>query len=216
MGDNKGFLTPADREFLRGEKDFTGKNAKQMRYQRRSSIRERTRDAFHDFSLLFKKLDESEREKVAEQVELRGEKRVMGGPRPPSVAVTDAIAFFYFLHEGQKQFEMSLHRALRDALRQENPSSIHQHVDVDLNLRQWSREDIQVLKERIEDGGTDALNRAEQDFLLELVPVDVLAVALDEQINPPQIRPGSGSEDEQADQPCPGDDSQDEDRSERQ
>lgn len=64
MADQKGFLTEADREFLRGEREYTGENAKQMRYQRRQSIRERTRGAFRDFALLHDELDKTERNKI--------------------------------------------------------------------------------------------------------------------------------------------------------
>lgn len=62
MTAHKGFLTDADKEFLRGEKEYSGENAAQMRYQRRQAIRERTRNACRDFSLL---LDELEPEEVA-------------------------------------------------------------------------------------------------------------------------------------------------------
>lgn len=191
MGDNKGFLTPADREFLRGEKEFSGDNAKQMRYQRRRSIRDRTRDAFRDFSLLFETLDDDELETIAEQSEMRGGGRAMGGPRPPDPSVTDTLAFIYLLHEGQEQFEMSLHRALGDVLRQADQSLFWK---IDLDFEQWSGEDIRVLKGKVEEGDIDALSRAEQDFLLERVPVDVLAAALDKQITPPHTRPSERGE----------------------
>lgn len=63
MSEN-GFLTERDRKFLLGEKEYTGKNAKQLRYQTRRAIRERTRAAFRDFSLLYDALDEEERNKI--------------------------------------------------------------------------------------------------------------------------------------------------------
>lgn len=59
--DKKGFLTPADRKFLRGEKEYDSKHS---RYERRKSIRERTRGAFRDFALLTEQLPKNEREKI--------------------------------------------------------------------------------------------------------------------------------------------------------
>lgn len=64
MSEEKGFLTEVDRAFLTGEKEYTGDNAKQLRYQRRQAIAERTRQAFHDFALLYDVLDEHERNRI--------------------------------------------------------------------------------------------------------------------------------------------------------
>lgn len=64
MAEYKGFLTETDREFLRGEKEYSGENAKQMRYQRRRSIRERSRGALFDMQLLFNELSDREIEKI--------------------------------------------------------------------------------------------------------------------------------------------------------
>lgn len=64
MSDERGFLTETDRAFLTGEKEYTGENAKQLRYQRRQAIAERARQAFHDFSLLFDVLNEHERGRI--------------------------------------------------------------------------------------------------------------------------------------------------------
>jgi hypothetical protein len=60
MSEN-GFLSDVDKEFLRGEKEY---DSKQSRYDRRHAIRERTRAAFRDFSLLNKTLDPEERNKI--------------------------------------------------------------------------------------------------------------------------------------------------------
>jgi len=64
MTDHKGFLTDTDEEFLRGEKEYTGENASQIRYQRRSAIRERARAALADFAFLCDELDADERAKI--------------------------------------------------------------------------------------------------------------------------------------------------------
>jgi len=56
-----GFLTEADREFIRGEREYSSKHS---RYDRRRAIRERTRRAFADMSLLYNLLDEDELAKI--------------------------------------------------------------------------------------------------------------------------------------------------------
>lgn len=57
-------LTKDDRSFLRGEKTYSGEHAKQQRYQRRRSIRDRVHQSVIDFSLLMDHLPEEEREKI--------------------------------------------------------------------------------------------------------------------------------------------------------
>jgi len=64
MSGERGFLTQTDREFLTGEHEYTGENAKQQRYERRQAIAERTRQAFFDFALLYETLDEHERNRI--------------------------------------------------------------------------------------------------------------------------------------------------------
>jgi len=88
MSDGRGFLTKTDREFLRGGKEYTGENAKQQRYERREAIAARTRQAFHDFALLYDTLDEHERD------------RIFDPPRddvfPLHDAVRDTLSFLYW------------------------------------------------------------------------------------------------------------------------
>lgn len=110
MSDEKGFLTDTDREFLRGEKEYSGENAKQMRYQRRRAIRDRTRGAFRDFSLLFETLDEKERNKIfdvgddVEDLEALNEFR-------ESLAST--ISFIYLSLEGEAGSDAIWRRSFR-------------------------------------------------------------------------------------------------------
>lgn len=98
MSDEKGFLTTADREFLRGEREYTGENAKQMRYQRRESIRERTRGAFRDFSLLYDTLDEKERNKIFDVGE---DRRDVYAVSDFQQSLFDTVAFLYISLEGE-------------------------------------------------------------------------------------------------------------------
>lgn len=91
MSDEKGFLTETDRAFLTGEKEYTGDNAKQLRYQRRQAIAERARQAFHDFSLLFDVLDEHERDRIFDVPAERHEEF--------HDALVDTFAFLYLTLE---------------------------------------------------------------------------------------------------------------------
>lgn len=87
MSDETGFLTRTDREFLTGEHEYTGENAKQQRYQRREAIAERTRQAFHDFALLYEVLDEHERDRIFDAPESQR--------REFRASLVDTVAFLY-------------------------------------------------------------------------------------------------------------------------
>jgi len=92
MSERSGFLTPTDREFLQGEKEYDGEHAKQNRYERREGIAERTRAAFEDFELLFDTLDEHERNRIFDPP--------VSEERDLLSAVIDSIAFLYHGLEG--------------------------------------------------------------------------------------------------------------------
>lgn len=138
MADSKGFLTSTDREFLRGKKEY---DSKQSRYDRRQAIRERTRAAFHDFSLLYETLDRSERNKIfAPADESHSLFRAM----------IDTMAFLYHALEGdvdsnqahQHPFPYPFDQLLRTGVRHGEISrhasatggSWGGHVDVDFSV----------------------------------------------------------------------------------
>lgn len=179
----RGILSEADRKYLvRDARERKEAYSYQAQRSRRLAIVERTSNAIRDFSVLFEELDEGELEKVAENVEMRGEERVMGGPRPPSVPITDALAFIYLLHEGEEQFEMSLNRSLRDVLFHDGQSDYNDvdiSIDVEINIKQCTFEDVQMLKRKVDEGDRDALNRPEQEYLLDLLPTDAILAAFD-------------------------------------
>lgn len=97
MSDEKGFLTEVDREFLTGEKEYTGKNSKQLRYQRREAIADRTRQAFHDFALLFDVLDQHERDRIFDVTPIDQGDDEYNEFRD---ALASTIAFLYYSLEG--------------------------------------------------------------------------------------------------------------------
>lgn len=91
MAGHRGFLTETDELFLRGGKRY---DSKQQRYERRKAIRERTREALRDFSLLYKELDRSERNKIFEPEDRETRIALEEG-------ITDTIAFLYIALEGE-------------------------------------------------------------------------------------------------------------------
>ncbi|KOX94212.1 hypothetical protein [Halorubrum tropicale] len=161
MADAHGFLTDVDKEFLRGEKEYS---SKQGRYDRRRAIRERTREAFRDFQLLQELLDTEERDKIFD---------------PPTEdrvgmlnAMTDTIAFMYHALEGDAEsggspasrsitvpFEFILETGIRhgEVARQEsiNPAwggDVDVTIDIDLKqLHTTYRE--RVIEELARNGG---------------------------------------------------------------
>lgn len=107
MTENNGFLTGTDKEFLRGEREYTGENAKQNRYERRQAIAERARQAFADFALLFDTLDEHERNRIFD-TDVDGEVPVpTEGLRSD---LTDTVAFLYLALEGEINSEVATNR----------------------------------------------------------------------------------------------------------
>lgn len=97
-----GFLTDRDRSFLLGEKEYTGENAKQMRYQARRAIRERTRAAFQDFALLNETLDPEERSKILD-VRIPNKHTVSdtGVDEETRDGLVNTIGFIYLALEGE-------------------------------------------------------------------------------------------------------------------
>lgn len=100
MSKDRGFLTEVDREYLRGEKEYTGDNAKQMRYQRRQSIRERTANAFRDFALLYLDLPAEEHEKVLKTIREREGYDWGGGRQGGDWLLNAPLQFLYLLFDG--------------------------------------------------------------------------------------------------------------------
>lgn len=91
MADHHGFLTETDKLFLRGGKKY---GSKQQRYDRRKAVRERTREALLDFSVLYKELDRTERNKIFEPGDREERIELEDG-------IIDTIAFLYIALEGE-------------------------------------------------------------------------------------------------------------------
>lgn len=95
---DRGILTNTDRRFLTGDKEYTGDNAKQQRYQRRVAIRERVENGIRDLDFLARELDDVEVEKIAARMAQDfPEQSVMRGPGGLDRSVTGAVAFLFRL-----------------------------------------------------------------------------------------------------------------------
>jgi len=176
----RGILSPEDREFLRGEREHISQGAK---YNTRRRIRQRVKNGILDFVLLFRELPETDRVKIVDEFDMGPVEASSGGitvhigtSGPP--AITRALAFLCLLHEDTDQFELSLRTALSAVSRQRSDTH-YQKVSVDIDLREWSREDIQALRKKLDQENLQDLTRAEQDFLIDQLGIDVLAAALE-------------------------------------
>lgn len=110
MSDEKGFLTKVDREFLTGEREYTGDNAKQQRYERREAIAARARQAFRDFELLFDELDEQERNRIFDVGDAFTDHEATNEFHD---ALVDTLAFMYLSLEGEIESNAIRHRSFR-------------------------------------------------------------------------------------------------------
>lgn len=191
MAEN-GFLTERDRKFLRGEKEYTGENAKQMRYQARRAIRERTRAAFRDFSLLYNILDETERKKIFnvadEPLDTDG-----GLSRETRDGITDTLAFLYISLAGEvgeefsrltqpgvPEFESALEQAISQAEHDRRPD--HERVagpfvSTELTVDVDTKVDVEAAAEKLARGDVRRLSEAELRALVQTANenVDTLA-----------------------------------------
>ncbi|WP_152421909.1 hypothetical protein [Halorubrum saccharovorum] len=166
----RGFLTPADREFLIGLKEY---DHKQQYSNRRQDIRERTANALLDFSLLQYSLRDRDRKRIfqspAEEAGVEG------------VQFQESIqSMLYWTYLGLKEqrydFEGLLVRAIEEAekdfARKYFGETVEISVSFDVDIIR--SHDIDTLLAQIESGGPVPANRLYD--LLQLskgVPIDI-------------------------------------------
>lgn len=156
MSGGKGFLTETDRKYLRGEKEYTGENAKQMRYQRRQSIRDRTANAFRDFALLYHDLPPEERRKVLATIR-ESEGHEWGIAREGGDwLLTVAVQFIYLLLDDDKtDFANIVERAAYMA--EMDLSGEHTAPSFEVNHAP-PVDDVKAVLTRIDNGEVDKLS----------------------------------------------------------
>jgi hypothetical protein len=135
----RGVLSPADRAYLRGESTL---GSVQSERNTRARIRDRIHDALFDFELLVERLDERDRELVAE--------RLAGGDGTDSFdGLVAAVAFLYRLtEETGLGFETMLREGVNVA---EAPAGRAATVDLDLTFHGLTVEGLRAKLERGEE-----------------------------------------------------------------
>jgi hypothetical protein len=102
-------LTAAQRDFLeKSEEERKTDYSRQSRSHHRREIAKRTRQAFHDFALLYEVLDEHERNRIFD-VDEPGDEREQ--TEPFYNALIDTIAFLYLSLEGEVGSDGNLTRS---------------------------------------------------------------------------------------------------------
>lgn len=166
----RGILTPADREFLIGLKEY---NHKQQYSNRRKDIRERTANALLDFSLLQYSLQDRDRKRIFQS--------------PAKEAGVEEVQFqesiqsmLYWTYLGLKEqrydFEGLLVRAIKEAEKDFARKYFGETVEISVSfgVDVIRSNDLDTLITQIESGGPVPANRLYD--LLQLskgVPIDV-------------------------------------------
>jgi hypothetical protein len=174
-------LTQKDREWLTSDGEmYSGDHAKQQRYQRRKSIRDRVVASLLDFILLFERLNDDEREKIhkelRDEIGIRHpEDSLIGGSIPAPRGITETIGFLYMFHEDVSDFERTVAEAIKKTHEaQEDWESAparrvtHRQVEIDIDVEEVHINSA-TIRDKIEAGETDALNDAERQWLIELL-----------------------------------------------
>ena len=183
---DRGFLAPVDRAFLRGEKSY---EHRQSTYDRRQTIRDRTRDAVMDFEILYEHLSDDQREKILSPRPDPRRFEQFGGGKPTEEqqqagkkmeeALLDrgfmcAMALL-FEQRGEDRFEEILERAITHVLADERrPGGVDpaaEGIIVDVSITHTDTVTPNRMAQKIRQSGVDRLSPSEQRALLHLLQV---------------------------------------------
>jgi len=169
----RGILTPADRRFLRGKKELS---SEQSRRDARYRIRQRLKNAFLDFSILFSNLDRRDRGQIFEPVEefQNGLDESLNGAIDRnrlseimedvmvSRGISDCMAFIRLgIGDANQSFETMLETAVSEA--EEERGYVVDNVEVEITVKR-GKADIKDIYERFENG--EPLTESEMSTLL--------------------------------------------------
>ena len=189
-----GFLTDTDKEFLkmqsRGEQKY---DSNQARYDRRRAIRERTRAALRDFTILYETLDEEKRKKIFgisdDPLDVEG-----GISTETRGGITDALAFLYLSLEGEvgesasrrtqpgvPSFKGVLEKAVSKAERDRHPDEDvpGPYISTELEVKVISDIDVSAAAEKLARGDVWSLSEAELRALAQTAVANVDDFALE-------------------------------------
>lgn len=173
----RGILSPTDREYLFGFKDY---EHKQSEANRRQDIRERVANSLKDFKILWTRLDEKDRSQVFSQL---GEEEVD--------ECIEAIISFLHLGIGQEapRFEKAIERGLlagENAITEESAVGKAKRVDVSIDIDYYP--DADAIEKKLERNPASELTVEELGVLAEagkLEPRDIEKLN-DSKIHPPE------------------------------
>lgn len=150
-------LTKTQRAFLKGEKEYTGENARQQRYQRRQAIKKRVQNTMLDFKLLLETWGERG------SGELFGEKPASG---ELGKGISALLALLYMETYQHGRFENLLYRGVRKGEERVHPED-EDLVTIDFDIKRVSRVEMQ-----------DALNRyRKRGELSDMSQTELAAIA---------------------------------------
>jgi hypothetical protein len=157
----RGILSPTDRDYLCGLKDYSHS---QTELNRQQSIRERTVEGIRDFDLLWLLLDESEWEKIMDAFETE----------EVNAAFSSMVAFMYIgLNQDTDRIEGILEQGIYEAVNHDLsgrwPGGAND-VSVDINIDRHP--DVDELYERFKKGESDQLTPAEIGTLVQAGKLD--------------------------------------------
>lgn len=181
---DRGFLAPIDRAFLRGEKDY---EHRQSTYDRRQTIRDRTRNALLDFAVLYEHLSDDQREKILEpRPDSRLSEKFGGGKATKEQqqaekrlqqalldrGLMSAMALF-IEQRGEERFEEIVERAVAHVRAGERtPGGVApatEGISVELSITHTDTVTPSMMAHKIGESGIDRLSASEQRALLHLL-----------------------------------------------
>ena len=157
----RGILSPTDRDYLCGLKDYSHS---QTELNRRQEIRERTIEGIRDFNLLWLLLEEPEWKKVIEAFE----------PEELNTALSSMIAFAYTaIGQDTSRMEDILERALYEGANYDisgrwSGKANDATVDIDIDYEP----NVEELYIRVQQGEGDTLTPAEIGALVQAGKLD--------------------------------------------
>lgn len=157
----RGMLSPADREFLRGDRDLSSVQAER---NARTRIRTRIYDALRDFEVLVEHLDERDSDLVF------GKRASDGDGTEAFDAFVSTVAFLY---RGLDHTDLDFETVLREGINlAEAPDDRAATVDFDVTYHAL---DADHLREKVEAGKSLSLTEIAYLYESDDVPPDELA-----------------------------------------
>lgn len=160
----RGVLNERERDYLLGKNSDIKKGEKTAEERGvRQSIRKHIRHALIDFQIIYKELEERDRDQIIPGTGPQ-QNPLPDSPYSPGWIMggrTGMLAFAFQLAEHEKDFEESLERGIEWAVRE---SGWHAEVDINIDLKRTDR--IDTLIERVEAGGGAAVSGDELFTLL--------------------------------------------------